>query len=69
MNINGVSEEFIIGSMDVKAMYPSLDIPFTVEKVCEVFQNSDVEIKGVDYHEVGLYIALKKNKKKLMRWE
>ena len=65
MNINGVSEEFIIGSMDVKAMYPSLDIPLTVEKVCEVFQNSDVEIKGVDYHEVGLYIALNKTQEEI----
>ena len=30
-------EEVIIGPADVKALYPSLDISFAVEKVCEVF--------------------------------
>ena len=65
INVNGVSENFIIGSMDVKAMYPSLDIPFTVAKVCEIFQNCDIEIKGVDYREAGLYVALNKTQREI----
>ena len=29
----GVSEDFIIGSTDVKALYPSLNIEFTIERM------------------------------------
>ena len=48
----------IIGSTDVKALYPSLDIEFTVQIVYEVFETSGVTIDGVDYEEVWLYISL-----------
>ncbi len=34
VNSNNITEEVIIGSADVKALYPSLDISFTVEKAC-----------------------------------
>ena len=51
-------EGLIIGSADVVALYPSLDIDFTIDKVCEVFFESNVKIDGVDYEEVGLYLAL-----------
>ncbi|KXJ13364.1 hypothetical protein AC249_AIPGENE20467 [Exaiptasia diaphana] len=41
-----LEEDPIIGLADVKALYPSLDIDFTVEKACELFQESDVrEVK------------------------
>ncbi|CAB3989958.1 Hypothetical predicted protein [Paramuricea clavata] len=45
-------------SADVVALYPSLDIDFTIDKVCEVIFESNVKIDGVDYEEVGLYLAL-----------
>ena len=51
-------EGLIIGSADVVALYSSLDIDFTIDKVCEVFFESNVKIDGVDYEEVGLYLAL-----------
>ena len=47
--------------MDVEALYPSLDIDFTVEKVCEVLYESAVKFEGVDYKELGLYLSLVKN--------
>ena len=47
-----------LGSADVKALYPSLDIDFTIEKVCDIFFESDVRGEGVDYEEVGLYLAI-----------
>ena len=37
VNNQGIGKKTIIGSTDVKALYPSLDIPFTIEKVGEVF--------------------------------
>ena len=33
-----------IGSADVKALYPSIDIDFTCEKVAEMLMSSNVEI-------------------------
>ncbi|XP_078349909.1 uncharacterized protein LOC144634761 [Oculina patagonica] len=37
LNDSHVTEDIVVGSADVKALYPSLDIAFTIEKVCEVF--------------------------------
>ena len=38
LNDSRIMEKVIVGSADVKALYPGLDISFTctVEKVCEV---------------------------------
>ena len=58
VNSEGLGSETIIGSTDVKALYPSLDTTFTIQKVCEVFKTSNVTIVGIDYEELGLYISL-----------
>ena len=34
-------------------LYPSLDIAFTVEKVCEFFHTSSVQVVGVNAKELG----------------
>ena len=39
-------------------LYPSLAMDFTIEKVCDVFFESDIQIEGVDYEEAGLYLAI-----------
>ena len=54
----GTNKNTVILSADVKALFPSLDNVFTADTVCEMFMNSDITIKGVDYEEVGLYLAL-----------
>ena len=51
-------DDLIIGSADVVALYPSLDIGFTINKVCEVFYESSVKVEDVDYDELGLYLVL-----------
>ena len=56
--ING---DTVIGSMDVKSLYPSLDIQLVIDVVGEEFDRSDIKIEGVEYDEVGLYISLNKN--------
>ena len=65
LNQEGIGPKFILGSTDVKAMYPSLDIDYTTEKVCEVFEQSEIEIKNVDYKELSLYIALNKTQQEI----
>ena len=53
-----VKSSSVIGSMDVKALYPSLDLDFAIEVVCQEFYNSNVKINGIDYLELGLYLSL-----------
>ena len=53
-----VDNEVIVGSADVKALYPSLDVDFTVDKVCEVFYGSEVRVEGVNVEELGLYLSV-----------
>ena len=55
----------VIFSADVKALYPSLDIDFTTDIVCEMFQNSGISIQGADYEELGLYLRLNKTEQEI----
>ena len=55
---SNVDVEVIVGSADVKALYPSLDVAFTVDKVCEVFYESGVRVEGVNVEELGLYLSV-----------
>ena len=59
-NEESIDNSYIVGSIDVEALYPSLDIEFTVDKVCEMLYDSEVRIEGVDYKELGLYLSLTK---------
>ena len=59
-----ITGDIIIGSADIKALYPSLDIPFTVE-VCEVFYTSAVQVVGLNAEELGLYLALNRTETEL----
>ena len=59
LNASGsLNKNCVIGSMDVKSLYPNLDITSVIEVVGQEFYVSDLVIEGVDYEEVGLYIAL-----------
>ena len=48
----------MIGSLDVKALYPSVDIDATGEIVIEMFVESEFQVEGIDYSELGLYLAI-----------
>ena len=52
VNTEGLGENIIVGSTDVKALYPSLDVDFTIQVVCDFFETSDVVIHGVSYEEM-----------------
>ena len=57
----------VVGSTDVKALYPSLDIPFTVDKVCEVIQESDIQFEGMWYEEIGMYLSVNYSRNELVQ--
>ena len=50
-----------MGSLDVKALYPSLDLDHTIGKATEEFYKSDIEIEGIDDEELGLYLSLNRS--------
>ena len=56
-----IKPNVVIGSLDVKALYPSLDLDFTIDVVSEEFYQSEVKIDGVDYDELGLYLSLNRD--------
>eukprot|EP00794_Sanderia_malayensis_P016493 gene16493-18133_t len=55
----------IIGSMDVVALYPSIDIDFSTKKCQEMIEESDMEFRNVNVRELGLYLALTLSKEDL----
>jgi hypothetical protein len=65
LNVDHITEDIIVGSADVKALYPSFDVTFTVEKVCEIFHSSSIKVIGIDTEELGLYLALNETEAEL----
>ena len=61
--INTINEtedlsDCVLGSMDVEALYPSIDIDFAVEKCVELLKESNISFNNVNTDELGLYITL-----------
>ena len=65
LNKQQIEDDIIVGSLDVKALYPSLDTEFTAEIVAKEFRQSRLEVEGVDDKELGLYLAMNKTEKEL----
>ena len=60
-----MNSNVVIGSLDVKALYPSLDLDFTIDVVSEEFYQSKVNMEGIDYEELGLYLSLNRDEEYL----
>ena len=56
----------IIGSMDVKALYPSIDIDFATDKCVELLRESEIVFTNVNEDELGLYLILTVDEKELV---
>ena len=57
-NEKGLPEDTIVGSLDVKALYPSLDIDLTARIVAKCYKEHAYEVINVDHNELGLYLAI-----------
>ena len=53
-------------SMDVKALYPSMEWEEVITSVKELIENSQEEAKNVDYEEVGRYLAVTMDKDRIV---
>ena len=54
-------------SMDVKALYPSMEWEEIIKSVREMIEGSDMEIENVDWKEVGKYLAVSMTKEEIER--
>ena len=52
--------KLMVGSLDVKALYPNLDIKFAAEIIAKEFRESNIEIlnDSVDIYQLGIYLVL-----------
>ena len=66
-NSGRIDEDCIVGSADVKSLYPSLDIDFAAEKVGEMFLESGIDAEVTNTKELGLYLALNRTRDQLRR--
>ncbi len=55
-NTRGISESMVLGSTDVIALYPSLDIPDTIKVVCDMFEESKITFEGVQISSLNVII-------------
>ena len=60
-----LDQQCVIGSLDVKALYPSLDVPYVSRVVADMFLSSNVSVPSVNTKELGLYLALNRTPKEL----
>ena len=56
MNKGTISNEWIVCSLDVDALYPSLDIEECTRVIEERLLKADFEIKGLQWTEIALYL-------------
>ena len=67
INEKGVKQGCFIGSADVIALYPSLNIEKVTEVVADMINESNVTLEGVNYEETGLYLAITRTSDELAR--
>ena len=65
LNKNGIQEGDIIGSMDVKALYPSLEIEHAIHITGQMMAEKNINITNTNDKELGLYLTLNTNAQKL----
>ena len=58
VNTKDITNTLTVGSADVKALYPSLDINHTAEIVANEFYESEYTIEDIDTNELSLYLVL-----------
>ena len=56
-----IDEKCVMGSLDVDALYPSLDIEKCVSVIVDKLNESDLVFENVDWKEVGLYLRYHMN--------
>ena len=51
-------QQLVVGGMDVSALYPNLLAIPSTQIITEVFMETDITIEGINWEEVGKYLAI-----------
>ena len=62
-----LQKEVMVGSMDVTALYPSIDQVSSAKIVREEYLRSDIEVENIDWRAASLYLALTVDRQELVR--
>ena len=65
INEKGIDQDCFVGSADVVALYPSLDIDSVVKVIGEMIIKSEIKLEGINYEEVGLYLSIHRKQDEL----
>ena len=60
--------KLIVGSMDVEALYPSIEVNRSARLVGEMVSESNIEIENVDYDTAVRFIASNSSQSDIVRW-
>ena len=56
----------VLGSMDVEALYPSIDVAFAVDRCTELIRESQIKFTNVDADELGLFLMFNDTEENLI---
>ena len=56
VNKRDVKEDWVVGSLDVESLYPSLDIPRCVEVIKRKLEESNLVFENLTWKEISLYL-------------
>ena len=56
VNKNEVNESWVVGSLDVDSLYPSLDIPKCVDVVKRRLMQSNIQFEKLQWKEIAMYL-------------
>ena len=63
------TEKLIVGSMDIKSMYPSITIEQACKSVYQAILNTKLQFDDLDYFEIGKYIKVRAGKQEKQQME
>ena len=52
-NERGIEEGDVVGSADVKSLYPSIPVDDAIDVVAAEFERKGMKVEGIDYEELG----------------
>ena len=63
--LKDIDEDIVLGSLDAKALYPSLRIKESMKIVTEMVEESDIDLTSTDWKSMMNYLAVKKSEEEL----
>ena len=69
VNTQNVNPEWVVGSLDVEALYPSLDVDECAKVVGETLYNSKITVEHLQWKDIALYLKYNATEEQLRRYK